>query len=435
MSVSQALSWQERIREQLGKDRENAISLLQEWVREASVQGQEAGIQQKIANHLETLGLEVDIWEMAGEELQKLEKHAYFVSPRTEFVGSPNVVGVWRGTGGGRSLILNGHVDVVPEGELNQWTQGPFSGEIVDGKLYGRGVTDMKGGNLSSLLAIQTLQKLGVRLKGDVIFQSVVEEESGGAGTLSTILRGYKADAALIPEPTNLKIFPKQQGSMWFRLFVRGRSAHGGTRYEGVSAIEKSMTVISRIQHLEQIRNQRMLDPLYAKLPIPIPINLGVIHGGKWPSSVADLVTIEGRMGVAPGEEMEAAKQEMQTALQRLTEEDEWFVDHPVELEWYGARWVPGEVEMEHPLLMLLQELYPSVLGEQAVLEASPWGTDGGLLTKLADTPSIIVGPGVTQVAHYPDEYIVLDDIFTCAELFALTLLEWCELDGGMKKN
>ncbi|QDX93322.1 peptidase [Brevibacillus laterosporus] len=435
MSVSQALSWQERIREQLGKDRENAISLLQEWVREASVQGQEAGIQQKIANYLETLGLEVDIWEMAGKELQKLEKHAYFVSPRTEFVGSPNVVGVWRGTGGGRSLILNGHVDVVPEGELNQWTQGPFSGEIVDGKLYGRGVTDMKGGNLSSLLAIQTLQKLGVRLKGDVIFQSVVEEESGGAGTLSTILRGYKADAALIPEPTNLKIFPKQQGSMWFRLFVRGRSAHGGTRYEGVSAIEKSMTVISRIQHLEQIRNQRMSDPLYAKLPIPIPINLGVIHGGKWPSSVADLVTIEGRMGVAPGEEMEAAKQEMQTALQRLTEEDEWFVDHPVELEWYGARWVPGEVEMDHPLLILLQELYPSVLGEQAVLEASPWGTDGGLLTKLADTPSIIVGPGVTQVAHYPDEYIVLDDIFTCAELFALTLLEWCELDGGMKKN
>ncbi|TPG88377.1 peptidase [Brevibacillus laterosporus] len=435
MSVSQALSWQERIREQLGKDRENAISLLQEWVREASVQGQEAGIQQKIANYLETLGLEVDIWEMAGKELQKLEKHAYFVSPRTEFVGSPNVVGVWRGTGGGRSLILNGHVDVVPEGELNQWTQGPFSGEIVDGKLYGRGVTDMKGGNLSSLLAIQTLQKLGVRLKGDVIFQSVVEEESGGAGTLSTILRGYKADAALIPEPTNLKIFPKQQGSMWFRLFVRGRSAHGGTRYEGVSAIEKSMTVISRIQHLEQIRNQRMSDPLYAKLPIPIPINLGVIHGGKWPSSVADLVTIEGRMGVAPGEEMEAAKQEMQTALQRLTEEDEWFVDHPVELEWYGARWVPGEVEMDHPLLILLQELCPSVLGEQAVLEASPWGTDGGLLTKLADTPSIIVGPGVTQVAHYPDEYIVLDDIFTCAELFALTLLEWCELDGGMKKN
>lgn len=435
MSISQALSWQERIREQLGKDREDAISLLQEWVREASVQGQEAGIQHRIANHLETLGLEVDIWEMVGEELQKLEKHDYFVSPRTEFAGSPNVVGVWRGTGGGRSLILNGHVDVVPEGELDQWTQGPFSGEIVDRKLYGRGVTDMKGGNLSSLLAIQTLQKLGVRLKGDVIFQSVVEEESGGAGTLSTILRGYKADAALIPEPTNLKIFPKQQGSMWFRLFVRGKSAHGGTRYEGVSAIEKSMTVIRQIQRLEQVRNQRMSDPLYAKLPIPIPINLGVIQGGKWPSSVADLVTIEGRMGVAPGEEMEAAKQEMQTALQTLTEEDEWFVDHPVELEWYGARWVPGEVEMDHPLLVLLQELYPSVLGEKAVLEASPWGTDGGLLTKLADTPSIIVGPGVTQVAHYPDEYIVLDDIFTCAELFALTLLEWCEIDGGMRKN
>ncbi|CCF15504.1 peptidase, ArgE/DapE family protein [Brevibacillus laterosporus GI-9] len=428
MSVSQTLTWQERIREQLQKDRAGAIGLLQEWVREASVQGQEAGIQQKIANHLVEMGLEVDVWEMTGDELEKLEKHAYFVSPRTEFSGSPNVVGVWKGTGGGRSLILNGHVDVVPEGERKQWTQEPFSGEIVDGKLYGRGVTDMKGGNLASLLAIQTLQQLGVRLKGDVIFQSVVEEESGGAGTLSTILRGYRADAALIPEPTNLKIFPKQQGSMWFRLFIRGRSAHGGTRYEGVSAIEKSMTVIRQIQRLEQERNQRMSDPLYAKLPIPIPINLGVIQGGKWPSSVSDLVTIEGRMGVAPGEEMEMAKIEMQAALQKLTEEDEWFVDHPVEMEWYGARWVPGEVEMDHPLLARLQELYPSVFGEAAIIEASPWGTDGGLLTKLADTPSIIIGPGVTQVAHYPDEYIVLDDIFACAELFALTLIEWCEL-------
>ena len=137
---------------------------------------------------------------------------------------------------------------------------------------------------------------------------------------------------------------------------------------------------------------------------------------------------MEGRMGVAPGEEMEMAKIEMQAALQKLTEEDEWFVDHPVELEWYGARWVPGEVAMDHPLLARLQELYPSVFGEAAIIEASPWGTDGGLLTKLADTPSIIIGPGVTQVAHYPDEYIVLDDIFACAELFALTLIEWCEL-------
>jgi acetylornithine deacetylase len=418
--------WKGKIREQIAREKEAATELLQAWVRESSVQGEERSIQESIAKRLTEMGLEVDLWVMEGEELIR---HPYFVSPRTTFENSPNVVGVWKGTGGGRSLILNGHVDVVPAGDRAQWDHDPFSGEILNGKLYGRGSTDMKGGNLSSLLAIQTLQALGVRLKGDVIFQSVVEEESGGAGTLATILRGYKADAALIPEPTNMKIFPKQQGSMWFRLTVKGRSAHGGTRYEGVSAIEKSMLVVQAIARLEKERNDRITDPLYAKLPIPIPINIGVIEGGKWPSSVADLVKLEGRMGVAPGEAMDDARAEMEAALKRLAEQDPWFAEHPVELEWFGARWVPGAVAEDHPLMDLLQKSFVSVTGKPAVVEASPWGTDGGLLTVLADTPAIVVGPGVTQVAHYPNEYIELDAVFQCAEIFALTMLEWCGID------
>ena len=416
-------NWQALIHEQLEKDRMEATALLQEWVQSPSVQGEERSIQESIASRLAELGLAVDLWVMEGEELLA---HPYFVSPRTVFDSSPNVVGVWKGQGGGRSIILNGHVDVVPAGDQAQWSDDPFSGKVVDGKLYGRGATDMKGGNLSSLLAISVLQKLGVKLKGDVIFQSVVEEESGGAGTLATILRGYKADAALIPEPTNMKIFPKQQGSMWFRLTVKGRSAHGGTRYEGVSAIEKSLLVVQAVGKLEKERNDRLDDPLYEKLPIPIPINIGVIEGGKWPSSVADLVKLEGRMGVAPGEQMEDAKAEMAAALKQLAQIDPWFAEQPVELEWYGARWVPGAVDEDHPLMEILHNQFSAVTGSRAVVEASPWGTDGGLLTALADTPAIVVGPGVTQVAHYPNEYIELDDVFRCAEIFALTLVEWC---------
>lgn len=408
----------------LEEHREHGTELLQRFVQARSTQGNEKGVQALVANELSRMGLEVDVWEPGGEELTG---NPYFASPRAEFSGSPNVVGVWKGTGQGRSIILNGHVDVVPEGDMEKWEDDPYSGKIEDGKMYGRGTTDMKGGNVSLLLAIQAIQALGIRLKGDIIFQSVVEEESGGAGTLAAILRGYKADAALIPEPTNMKIFPKQQGSMWFRIHVKGQSAHGGTRYEGVSAIEKSMHVVNHILGLERVRNERVTDPLYGSIPIPFPINIGKISGGDWPSSVADLVQIEGRMGVSPEETMEEAKVEMETWLEDLKVIDPWFETHPPVLEWFGARWLPGSIDLEHKLMNTLISKFRDVVGEEPIIEASPWGTDGGLLTGVGDTPSIVFGPGVTEMAHFSNEYIELDKVFIVAEIIALTLLEWCE--------
>ena len=277
----------------------------------------------------------------------------------------------------------------------------------------------------------EAIQSLSIKLKGDVIFQSVIEEESGGVGTLAAIVKGYRADAALIPEPTNLRIFPKQQGSMWFRIEVKGRSAHGGTRYEGVSAIEKSMTVMQHIRELEEQRNARISDPLYAQNPIPIPINIGVIQGGNWPSSVADTVKLEGRMGVAPEEKLDEAKAEMTRWMEGLKEKDPWFEEHPVAVEWFGARWVPGSVDPGHDLIRVLMEQYREVKQDEPIIEASPWGTDGGLLTQLGETPCIVFGPGITQVAHYPNEHIVLDHVFEAAEIIALTLIHWCGFDGA----
>ena len=131
---------------------------------------------------------------------------------------------------------------------------------------------------------------------------------------------------------------------------------------------------------------------------------------------------------------MDDAKAEMAAALKKLAEVDPWFAEQPVELEWFGARWVPGAVELDHPLMDILQAQFEAVTGDRAIVEASPWGTDGGLLTALAHTPAIVVGPGVTQVAHYPNEYIVLDEVFRCAEIFALTLLEWCGVAESVKE-
>lgn len=419
---------QEKINKWLDDNRNRAIQLLQEFVQSSSTQGNEKDVQELVVKELVRMGLEIDVWEPQGEELAR---NPYFASSRDEFSGSPNVVGVLKGTGNGRSIILNGHVDVVPEGDLTKWEEEPFSGRIIDGKMYGRGTTDMKGGNVALLLAIQAIQALDIQLRGDIIFQSVVEEESGGAGTLAAILRGYKADAALIPEPTNMKIFPKQQGSMWFRVHVKGQSAHGGTRYEGVSAIEKSMLVINHILQLEKIRNERVTDPLYEKIPIPFPINMGKISGGDWPSSVADLVQIEGRMGVSPEETMDEAKLEMEKWIESLKVVDPWFEAHPPRLEWFGARWLPGSINIEHELMNILISKYKDVLSENPVIEAAPWGTDGGLLTGVGDTPSIVFGPGVTEMAHFSNEYIELDKIFAVAEILALTLLDWCEVEDS----
>ncbi|QOS90653.1 peptidase [Peribacillus sp. JNUCC41] len=419
----------EQIQTWLKEHYEEGTELLQRLVQSPSISKNEAKAQSIITEVLSNMGLKVDAWEPCGKELTE---SPYFCSSRADFTGSPNVVGVLPGTGGGRSIILNGHIDVVPEGDHEQWTDDPYSGAIKEGKMYGRGVTDMKGGLVSFILALQAILQLDIKLRGDVIFQSVIEEESGGTGTLSTILKGYKADAALITEPTNMRVFPKQQGSMWFRIFVKGRSAHGGTRYEGVSAFDKAMVLAEQIRALEFKRNQRINDPLYEQTPIPIPINIGVVSGGNWPSSVPDLLKIEGRMGIAPNEKIEDAQREMKECLQQLSVLDPWFKENPPVLEWFGARWLPGEIDLEHDLMNTLVHQYRETTGEEPVIEASPWGTDGGLLTEVGKIPTVVFGPGTTEMAHFPDEYIELDKVFKSAEIIALTIIQWCSIKGNI---
>ncbi len=411
------------IHQWLAEREHQAAQLLAQMTRCRSVQGQETEIQQLLAAQLERLGMEVDLWEPDGEELSS---HPLFASPRTDFAGSPNLAAKLPGSGGGRSFLLNGHIDVVPVGDPEQWTQDPWGGNLVEGRLYGRGASDMKGGVAASLLALQALQGCGIRLAGDVIFESVMEEESGGAGTLAASLRGYRADAGLIPEPTGLAVFPKQQGSLWFRLTVHGRGAHGGSRYEGVSAIEKAMGVVAAVLELEKERNSRITDPLYAATPIPVPINLGVIGGGEWPSSVPDRVALEGRMGVAPDETIQNAQAQMSRAISKLGQKDGWLAEHPVELEWFGARWLPCSLDPESELVRMLVEVVEEVRGESPAMVAAPWGTDAGLLGAAAGVPTVVFGPGVVATAHQPDEYVLLEDVMTAAEVIALMLLRWC---------
>lgn len=417
--------YEKKIKEWFQNNLGKGTSLLRKLVQEGSVRGRESSAQAVVIEKCRELGLRLDIWEIGDEALRN---HSKFCSDRSNFVGNPNVVGVLPGSGGGRSIILNSHIDVVPEGDIEKWEDDPFSGVIKNGKLFGRGSTDMKGGSAALLLAIEAIRATDIKLKGDVIFESVIEEESGGAGTLACLLRGYTADAAIIPEPTNMKFFPKQQGSMWFRITVHGKSAHGGTRYEGMSAIDKAYQVIQKIHELEKVRNERINDPLYEKIKIPIPINIGKITSGTWPSSVPDLAIIEGRMGVSPNETMEGAEKEMKEVLDELKTIDPWFKLYPPTIEWFGGRWLPGNLETNHPFIEAVAGSYRSVMNQNAVIEASPWGTDGGLLSQVGQIPVLVFGPGVTEVAHDANEYIHLKDMYTTAEIIAISMIRWCEV-------
>lgn len=416
---------EKKIQEWLNENRSKGIRFLQQLVQEGSIRGNESRAQAIIIEKCRELGLELDIWDIGDKELLS---HPVFSSDRKDFTGNPNVVGVLKGHGGGRSIILNGHIDVVPEGDLNDWEDDPFSGLIKDGRIYGRGTTDMKGGSVSLLLAIEAIINAGILLNGDVIFQSVIEEESGGAGTLAAVLRGYKADGAIIPEPTNMKLFPKQQGSMWFRITVKGRSAHGGTRYEGINAIEKAMAIIQNLQELEKLRNEKITDPLYEHIPIPIPINIGKIYSGEWPSSVPDMAVIEGRMGVAPDERLEDAQKALESSIAIFSQSDEWLCNNSPKIEWFGGQWLPGNLETSHPLMETISASFQQVKGTKPKVEASPWGTDGGILSTIGNTPVVIFGPGVTEVAHDTNEYILIQEVFDAAEIIAYSVINWCGL-------
>ncbi|EFC35936.1 acetylornithine deacetylase [Naegleria gruberi] len=447
-----------KIKEYLNQHKSDVKNLetFQRWVRYPSLPEQEHDVQIDIAKYLkeELKFNKVDIWTM-DEQTAELENNKFFNTPRSfdSLAKSPIVVGVLDGSAPEevetstegqvtafkkhKSLIINGHIDVVPVGNPKAWyLENPFSGHINNSNIYGRGTTDMKGGLYAGLLAIEAVQRaLNVtNMKGKIIVHSVVEEESGGAGTVSAVLRGYgHADAGIFPEPSNFLIFPQQQGSLWFRITVHGKSAHGGTRYDGISAIEKSQIVLNAIKKLEFERTHLIRNVLKQKLfeniTIPVPINVGVIKGGEWPSSVPDFTVIEGRFGIIPNyETVEDAKKVLNDLVFKIiVEEDpEHFNAYPSKLEFIGASWVPGYVPLEHEFVSQLTKSFSQVTGQDPIIASSPWATDAGYVNALGNTPSVVFGPGVTHMAHQTNEYIPIENIYKAAEVIANTIVDWC---------
>lgn len=390
----------------------------------ASVCGtpQERQAQLHCAQRWQERGLEVETW---SEPVYRDDPQ--FPGMEVDRDSITGVIARRRGTGGGATLVFNGHTDVVPPGDLSAWQHDPFTPVVVNGprgdRIVARGACDMKAGLIAAWAAIEALGN--EPLRGDVILAPVSAEEDGGAGTFHLIKHGISADMCVIPEPTDLAIIPANAGAMTFRLTVRGLASHASRRTEGVSAIEKFQVIAHALSELEHQRN-RNVDPLMQRWPIAYPLSIGVVHAGDWASTVPDFLVAEGRYGIALDEDVDAAKHEFEHVVARACSRDPWLADHPVEVEWWGGQFASGRTPRDHTLITSLSQAHASVHGHQPDLFAAPYGSDLRLMTTLGGIPTVQYGPGESAVAHSPNEYVDLVDVYACATVFEQLIREVC---------
>ncbi|TMC61210.1 MAG: ArgE/DapE family deacylase [Chloroflexota bacterium] len=408
-------------------DEQGLIKALRDLVRIPSATGQEAAAQNWLAQQMRHFGLDVDLWDIDVAELQR---HPQF--PGMEVDRSKDravgLVATWRreaGAASGRRLVFNGHIDVVPEGDRASWQYEPWGADLVDGRIYGRGACDMKGGLMAALFAIKAIKDSSVPIDGSLMVQSVIGEEDGGIGTFASLLRGHRGNAAIVCEPTRLNLIPAQAGALTFTVRVPGKSAHACVRLEGVSAIEKYLDIHRTLIQLERERNSEVEHPLLGKLPLPYPLSIGRVQAGNWSSSVPEELIFEGRIGVAMGEASDAVRRQFERTLINLAEEDPWLRDHPLEIKWSGGQFESGEIPLDHPLVKLCQRCMVDLTGHEPVLQGAPYGSDLRLLVNFGGIPTVLFGPGDVRVAHMPDEHTESSQVILAARAYILAALRF----------
>ncbi len=345
----------------------------------------------------------------------------------------PNVVGRWRGTGGGRSLILNGHIDTVTIEPEKAWTRDPFGAQIEDGHLYGRGTSDMKAGLLAALMAMTYLREARVALAGDVVFQSVVNEEHSGNGTLDLVRRGIKADAAVVLEPTDNRIMVSHPGGLYWQVTVPGVPRSPGARWtngvkEGVSAIEKLPRIIDALLGLEQAYHARAVD--LTDGPAPFALVMGKAFGGYYETVTAGEAVLRGGAYFAPqAGDVHGVMQDFRDCVRAANAADPFLAQHPARLEFLhhddATQQSPDIPVAECMRARLERRERPDTVGQ------APFACDMRHLVNQGAVPSIIFGPGSIAQAHKPDEHVVVQDYLECIEYLIDFIHHWCNTEAN----
>ncbi|MBR9837837.1 MAG: ArgE/DapE family deacylase [Rhodobacteraceae bacterium] len=406
---------------------EEQIAFTEALGRYPSLRGQEATAQDFLHDELKKRGYAMDRWTI---EVDDIRHHPGFSPVEVDYSNAINVVGTLRPREEkGKSLVLNGHVDVVPEGPLDMWSSPPFEPRRDGDWLYGRGIADMKAGIAANIFAVDALKRLGYRPAATVYQQSVVEEECTGNGALAALLRGYNADAAIIPEPEDDKLVRANTGVLWFRVRVQGVPVHVREAGSGANAIEAAYELIKGLRDLEAAWNDQKGDHRYfGELDHPINFNVGKIAGGDWASSVPAWCEFDCRIALYPGIKAADAAREIEDHLRRVSDGIPFLANNPPQVIFNGF-FAEGYVleegtEAEETLARAHMSSYAKPL-ESFV---TPGYLDGRVFVIYGETPCLVYGP-YSEAIHGFDERVKLSSVKRVTGTIALFIAEWCGLE------
>jgi acetylornithine deacetylase len=407
---------------------DESVALLAGLVRHRSVLGQEHGALDAMAAAYETLGLAP---RRVPVDVDALAAVPGFSPPLMSYAGRDNVVAEYRPvTGSGRSLMLQGHVDVVPEGAADLWTTPPFEPAIRDGRLYGRGAADMKAGLVSIVMALRALHAAGLQPAAPVQLAAVIEEECTGNGALAVMHALPMPDACLIPEPGPgfPALYVAEVGVIWAWVTVTGRPVHVREAHAGVSAIQAAAVVAEAFAAYEAEANRaERRHPAFAADNHPINVNIGTIEGGEWNSSVATRARIGVRVGVMPGQSCHTVRMEIEALVAR-TAQQERLRGAALTVEFKGFMADGCVFPPDQPIARLVAAQHHAVTGEELRHYAAAGLTDARFYTLYGDTQATCYGPDAQNI-HGIDESVGLACLHETTKVLALTIADWCGLE------
>ncbi|MCW8084300.1 ArgE/DapE family deacylase [Sabulicella glaciei] len=403
------------------------LRFLADIVRFQSLRGREAPLQDFLARWLAGRGYAVDRFSLADVPLTSHPKAAPMVE--VDPAQSIQVVATRRcGEANGRSLILQGHIDVVPEGPAEMWSVPPYSAAVRDGWLYGRGAHDMKSGVAAMVFAMEAIRAAGWCPAGDVHVMTVTEEESTGNGALATLLRGYRADAVLIPEPTGGTITRAHTGTLWFRLRVRGVPVHVAVAQTGSNAITSAMRLVQALEnHTVTLNREARSHRWYSEVMDPIKFNPGIIRGGDWASSTPAWCEVDCRIGLLPGSDVQEAMAAVERCVAEAARGDRFLEENPPEILWHGFQADGYALEPGSEAEAVLAQAHRHAFGEEMGARISTAVNDTRYYGLYYDIPALCYGPR-GEGAHGFDERTDIEFLRTTTLSIAAFIADWCGL-------